>query len=196
MLVIQPHLRKKDSVPSPRIRHVVSPVPDVSHDEPMSYPPPLYTGDGGEANATLRVHTTAPDLDLAANGAAHYLATGATTGGKFGLYKWQMGADPTGPAPHFHRSITESFYVLDGEVRLYDGAQWITGTAGDFLHVPEGGIHGFRNESGAPASMLILFTPGAPREDYFETLADQARTKAMTAEDWTEFFLRHDTFWT
>jgi hypothetical protein len=44
--------------------------------------------------------------------------------------------------------------------------------------------------------MLILFTPGAPREDYFETLIDGARTKAMTQEDWTEFFLRHDTFWT
>ena len=34
---------------------------------------------------------------------------------------------------------------------------------GDFLFVPEGGIHGFRNESGAPASMLLLFAPGAPR---------------------------------
>ena len=156
--------------------------------ELMSYPPPLYTGDGGEPSATLRPRTAAPDLDLAANGAG--------TGGTFGLYRWQMGAEPTGPAPHFHRSITESFYVLDGEVRLYDGTQWVTGTAGDFLHVPEGGVHAFRNDSGAPASMLILFTPGAPREDYFETLADPERTRAMTAEDWTEFFLRHDTFWT
>jgi quercetin dioxygenase-like cupin family protein len=163
---------------------------------PMSYPPPLYTGDGGEASATLRPHTASPDLELAASGAAHYLATGAGTGGKFGLYRWEMGADPTGPAPHFHRSITESFYVLDGEVRLHDGKQWLTGVPGDFLHVPEGGVHGFRNESGAPASMLILFTPGAPREDYFETLIDAARTKAMTQDDWAEFFLRHDTFWT
>jgi quercetin dioxygenase-like cupin family protein len=162
----------------------------------MSYPAPLYTGDGGLVNATLRPHDAAPELDLASMGGAHYLATGESTGGKFGLYRWQMGADPTGPAPHFHRTITESFYVLDGEVRLYDGSQWLTGVAGDFLHVPEGGIHGFRNESGAPASMLILFTPGAPREDYFETLVDAARTSVMTQEDWTEFFLRHDTFWT
>ena len=27
--------------------------------------------------------------------------------------------------------------------------------------------------------MLLLFTPGAPREDYFETLADAARRDAM-----------------
>jgi hypothetical protein len=29
--------------------------------------------------------------------------------------------------------------------------------AGDFLHVPEGGVHGFRNDSDAAATMLILF---------------------------------------
>jgi oxalate decarboxylase/phosphoglucose isomerase-like protein (cupin superfamily) len=67
--------------------------------------------------------------------------------------------------------------------------------AGDFLYVPEGGIHAFRNESGEPASMLILFAPGAPREDYFETLADAARREAMDDEQRAEFFLRHDTYW-
>jgi hypothetical protein len=43
--------------------------------------------------------------------------------------------------------------------------------------------------------MLLLFTPGAPREDYFETLADAARRDAMDEAGWAEFFLRHDTFW-
>jgi hypothetical protein len=43
--------------------------------------------------------------------------------------------------------------------------------------------------------MLSLSTPGVPREDYFETIADAARRDAMTGEDRAEFFLRHDTFW-
>ncbi|HZB21959.1 MAG TPA: cupin domain-containing protein [Blastococcus sp.] len=159
------------------------------------YPPDRYPGTTGEVNAALRRADAPAELVLGGGGAAHYLATGATTGGAFGLYRWEMGAAPTGPGPHFHRGITESFYVLSGTVRLYDGERWLDGAAGDFLHVPEGGIHGFRNESGEPASMLLLFTPGAPREDYFETLADAARRDAMTPEDWTEFFLRHDTFW-
>jgi quercetin dioxygenase-like cupin family protein len=159
------------------------------------YPPDRYTGSSGEVNAALRGADAPAELTLGGGGAAHYLATGATTGGAFGLYRWEMGPAPTGPGPHFHRGITESFYVLSGTVRLYDGERWLDGSAGDFLHVPEGGIHGFRNESGEPASMLLLFTPGAPREDYFETLADAPRRDAMTPEDWTEFFLRHDTFW-
>ena len=37
-------------------------------------------------------------------------------------------------------------------------------------------MHGFRNESGEPASMLILFTPGAPREDYFERVRTRVGT--------------------
>ena len=67
---------------------------------------------------------------------------------------------------------------------------------GDFLFVPEGGIHAFRNESGAPATMLILFAPGAPREDYFETTARLAGGLVLTDEEKTAFYLRHDTFWT
>jgi hypothetical protein len=36
---------------------------------------------------------------------------------------------------------------------------------------------------------------GAPREDWFETLADAARRAAMDGADRAAFFFRHDTFW-
>jgi mannose-6-phosphate isomerase-like protein (cupin superfamily) len=91
--------------------------------------------------------------------------------------------------------MSESFYVLSGAVKLYDGHEWIEGHPGDFLFVPEGGIHGFRNESGAPASMLILFAPGADREDYFETLARVGKGSVMDDDERASFYLRHDTFW-
>jgi uncharacterized RmlC-like cupin family protein len=50
---------------------------------------------------------------------------------------------------------------------LFDGHNWIDATAGDFLYVPPG-LHGFRNQADEPASILMLFAPGAPREQYFE----------------------------
>jgi mannose-6-phosphate isomerase-like protein (cupin superfamily) len=162
---------------------------------PRSYPPALYTGEGGETSGWVRPVTATPELELGVGGSAHYLATGAQTGGKIRHYRWNMGPEPSGPAAHFHRTITESFFVLDGTVRVYDGTAWTDAVAGDFFHVPEGGIHAFRNESGVPASMLILFTPGAPREDYFETLRDAAKRDAMDAEAWAQFFDRHDTYW-
>jgi mannose-6-phosphate isomerase-like protein (cupin superfamily) len=157
----------------------------------LSYPEDRYHGATGEASATLRPDATPGEIQRGAL-TARYLATGASTDGQFGLYRWEMGPGRGGPDPHFHRSISESFYVLSGEVRLHDGTGWVDGHPGDFLYVPQGGVHGFRNESGEPASMLILFTPGAPREDYFERVHTVGE---MSPEDRDEFFRRHDTFW-
>jgi quercetin dioxygenase-like cupin family protein len=168
----------------------------MSHPD-LFYPPPRYEGEDGLVNATLRRTDHEPEVRYPSGGTAHYLATHASTGGQFGLYRWEMAAEPSGPEPHFHRTISESFYVLTGAVRLYDGRAWIEANPGDFLFVPEGGIHAFRNESGAPATMLILFAPGATREDYFETLARVAAgSQSLTDEERTAFFLRHDTYWT
>jgi mannose-6-phosphate isomerase-like protein (cupin superfamily) len=158
----------------------------------MSYPEPRYRGDGGEASAALRRATAAPELDQRTT-TCSYLATGETTHRMFGLYRWDFKGPRSGPDPHFHRSLSESFFILSGSVQLYDGKTWVEGSPGDYLYVPEGGVHGFRNESGEPASMLILFAPGAPREDYFERVAT---TSQLSDAERTEFYLRHDTFWT
>ena len=161
----------------------------------MSYPPPTYDGEPGLVSARLRRAGSEPEVRYKNGGTAEYLATGDSTNGRFGLYRWNMSPAKSGPDPHFHRSISESFFVISGSIKLYDGTAWIDAEPGDFLFVPEGGIHGFRNESGADASMLILFAPGAPREDYFETLARVSMGEAMTDEERTSFMLRHDTFW-
>jgi mannose-6-phosphate isomerase-like protein (cupin superfamily) len=158
----------------------------------MSYPPPVYDGANGEISATFRPVAADPDIVYPTGGTAHYLATGATTGGRFGLYRWNMSARPSGPEPHFHRTLTESFFVLEGTIRIYNGEKWIDTRPGDFVHVPEGGVHGFRNESGEPASMLILFAPGAPREGYFEGLLELAD---KSPEEKLAFYLEHDNHW-
>ena len=103
----------------------------------MSYPEARYLGDGGEASATVRLGSAAPELEGKSNRTS-YLATGATTHGMFGLYRWDFKGPRSGPDPHFHRSISESFYVLSGSIQLYDGKRWIEGTEGDFFYVPEG----------------------------------------------------------
>ncbi len=155
-----------------------------------AYPPDRYDGALGEATAAYRPQGSPPEIERPGV-SVHYLATGAGTDGQLGLYRWEM-TGPGGPGPHFHRSITESFYVLSGTIALFDGSGWVDGSPGDFLYVPQGGVHGFRNESGEPATMLILFTPGAPREDYFERVHTLS---SMSPEEREEFFVRHDTFW-
>jgi mannose-6-phosphate isomerase-like protein (cupin superfamily) len=160
----------------------------------MMYPDPRYRGEGGEVSGVFRLATTGPDLKVGASG-AHYLAKGEDTGGQFGLYRWDMAPGTPGAAPHFHRTISESFFIVSGSVGIFNGEDWIETGPGDFVYVPEGGLHGFRNASNEPASMLILFVPGAPREGYFEGLADVAAgRRQFTPEEFREFCERHDNY--
>jgi mannose-6-phosphate isomerase-like protein (cupin superfamily) len=160
----------------------------------MSYPPAHFDGSTGAVKAAFRPRDTPPDLTMP-RGFVDYLATEQSTAGEFGLYRWNMDHRVSGPDAHFHRTISESFFVLEGTVRLYDGGRWIDAVAGDFLHVPVGGIHAFRNESGASASMLLLFAPGAPREAYFEALAEMATSgRQLTEQEYIEFLASHDQY--
>ncbi len=162
----------------------------------MSYPPVRYTGAQGLAGAApFRRADAPPDLVQASAGSASYLATPSLTQGDYGLFRWDMSPQPSGPDLHFHRTMSEAFFVLTGTVLLRDGERTFEAGPGDFLYVPPGGIHGFRNESGAPASMLILFAPGAPRETYFEELLEIARDRRRLSDDeWAELYARHDQY--
>ena len=158
----------------------------------MSYPPPRHLGPG-TALATLRSGVQGPDLLFPGGGAVHHLATQTSTGGEYGLFRWDMTAEPSGPDPHFHRGMSEAFYVLQGTVALFDGSGWNDAEPGDFLYVPAGGVHGFRNRSGAPASMLMLFAPGAPREEYFAELAKIGESgRSLSEQEWAALYARHD----
>ena len=103
-------------------------VPGMSLPNPLHrpYPADAYRASSGEASAWLRRDDAEPEITYRSGGTCEYLATGDSTGGHYGLYRWTFGDAESGPDPHFHRSITESFYVLEGSVRLYDGAGWVT----------------------------------------------------------------------
>ena len=122
----------------------------------MSYPEPRYLGDTGEASASYRPNGREHELTYPSGVTVDYLAVGASTDGEFGLYRWNFGPNETGPGPHFHRTISESFYILAGTVRLYDGQRWVETGPGDFLYVRPGGIHGFKNVTGG----TITSSPG------------------------------------
>ena len=153
------------------------------------YPPQRYTKDDPEISAWLRRGTEPPDYDTFGLVQYHYLADEKATGGDYGLYRVDIGPKGGGPGPHFHRAISEAFFVLSGTIELYDGNSWIEGHPNDYLYVPPGGVHGFRNQADAATSILMLFAPGAPREHYFEGFAQLAD---LTDEERREWFIKHD----
>jgi mannose-6-phosphate isomerase-like protein (cupin superfamily) len=153
-----------------------------------------YPGDGGEVSASFRPTSDVPPLARRTS-SVRFVAPGSVTRGQFGLFEWNMKPKAGGPDPHFHRTFSESFYVMSGQVRLYDGSRWVEATAGDFIYVPMGGIHAFKNDSDATAAMQIVYATGAPREKYYEEtalIAESGRT--LTTEEWTELYARHDQY--
>jgi mannose-6-phosphate isomerase-like protein (cupin superfamily) len=147
-----------------------------------------------ESSATFIPAVDTPRLELGAT-TAHLVATGSLTEGRYGLFRWDMTADSGGASPHFHTTFSEAFYVLEGAVAVYDGTSWRDARAGDFLYVPPRGVHAFHNESGAVASMLIMFAPGAPRERYFQELVERASSdREYSDEEQRGFLARHDQF--
>jgi mannose-6-phosphate isomerase-like protein (cupin superfamily) len=168
--------------------------PQMTKGVAMSYPDARYRGDDGEVSATYRPADQEPDVAIGSAVALSYLATGASTEGHFGLYRWEARSQSAGAAPHFHKTMSESFFVVSGTVQLFNGEEWIDATAGDFVYVPEGGVHGFRNDSDESAAMLILFVPGAPREAYFEAIAERAAGRHFSDGEWDELCRRHDNY--
>ena len=156
------------------------------------YPPPRYTADEPEVSAWIRRGTGPADYEAPGGLVSyHYLANQQQTDGDYGLYRVDIAPHGGGPGPHFHRAMSEAFFVLSGTVKLYDGAGWKDGVQNDFLYVPPGGIHGFRNESDEPTSLLMLFAPGAPREHYFEGFAELGE---MSHDEIAEWFVKNDNY--
>jgi len=154
-----------------------------------------YIGDGETSAAELLLRRVdgVPSVTFGSAATARFVAPGSTTSGRYGLFRWDAPAHSGGAQPHFHRTFSEAFYILSGSMEVLSGAAWTVAGAGDYLYVPEGGIHAFRNEGDEDASMLILFAPGAPRERYFEEVAEIARRgRDLTADEWTELYARHD----
>ena len=150
--------------------------------------------DGPNTDGTFIAAGAAPTIQVGAT-TARLVAVGGQTDERYGLFRWDMSATSGGATPHYHRTFSEAFYVIDGRVGLFDGTAWREGGAGDFLYIPPGGIHAFRNESEAPVSMLILFAPAPPREAYFRELAERiASGQQYSDEDRRAFMARHDQY--
>lgn len=87
------------------------------------------------------------------------LLTGDQTSGQLAII--DMLVPPgSGPGPHAHADITETFYVLDGEVTFRSETQTYTARKGAVVTIPTGGaVHMFKNESAQTAHLLCTVTP-------------------------------------
>ncbi|MEM9016361.1 MAG: cupin domain-containing protein [Verrucomicrobiota bacterium] len=115
-----------------------------------------------------------------------FLVTGEESDGAYAI--WHATIYPGGgPPPHRHSREEEFFYLLSGEVTIYDDDRAVTAKPGTAVNLPIGSRHWFKNESDAPAEMLIMVAP-AGLEKMFEEAGerwtvDQGAPGEPTRED-------------
>lgn len=95
-----------------------------------------------------------------------FLITGEETGGA--IFMSEISVPPAGgPPPHIHHREDESFYVREGTLAIRMGDRTVSAAPGDFVHIPRGTVHSFKNTGNGHAKMLVTFTP-AGMEKFFE----------------------------
>lgn len=98
-----------------------------------------------------------------------FLVTGEESGGAY--FAMEALVPPAGgPPPHVHRREDETFYVIDGKITFRLGNRSVLAGPGDFVNVPRGVVHCFRNDGDATARMILTFTPAGIEEFFEETL--------------------------
>ena len=144
---------------------------------------------------TLTRATTAETLVSDPASIITLLADSDTTGGAITANRTRFAAGSFGAPPHFHETATEAFFVLDGKLQVLAGDEIVTLSTGDFLVVPPGMPHAFAPAEGAEADVLVLFTPGNDRFDYYRLL-DRLARKEATVQELRESSERFDNHYT
>ena len=110
-----------------------------------------------------------------------FLVTGEETGGAY--FAMEAIVEPGGgPPPHIHRNEDETFYIVEGSCDIRFGDEIIVASAGDFINIPRGHVHCFRNAGDAPMRMILTFTP-AGIEKFFEETLERAASLDQPVPD-------------
>ncbi len=84
---------------------------------------------------------------------------GARNGGDYTVIEYIAEPGDAGPVPHVHRDHEELFFVLEGAFEFILGDERRRLYAGDFVRVPPGMLHGFRNVGAERARWLGVASP-------------------------------------
>jgi quercetin dioxygenase-like cupin family protein len=94
-----------------------------------------------------------------------FLIAGEQTGGPF--FMAEVSVPPGGgPPPHIHRREEETFYLQQGSLTIQVGGETLHASAGDFVYLPHGIIHCFKNTGNVDAKFLRVVTR-AGLENFF-----------------------------
>ena len=108
-----------------------------------------------------------------------FLQTRSDTFGELLEIELELAPDGHVPGAHQHPEQTETFHVLEGQMKFRLGMKSIVAGPGETVTVPPGATHRFTNAGDGPARARVEVRPALRMEELLETsiaLAEEGRT--------------------
>jgi quercetin dioxygenase-like cupin family protein len=120
-----------------------------------------------------------------------FLVRGAESGGAYFIIE-VMTPPGGGPPPHIHHFEEESFHILQGTPTIQAAGRTFQASPGDFMHIPRGTVHTFRNDGKLDAKFLVTISPAGPAglERFFEESFYPATDRTAAPPPLTEELMR------
>jgi quercetin dioxygenase-like cupin family protein len=100
-----------------------------------------------------------------------FLQSKDDTGGSLDIFEMLVPPDARMPVPHYHETWDETIYGVAGVTTWrVDGKDFDVGP-GQTVFIKRGIVHGFRNDTKAPATCLCVLSPGVLGPAYFREMA-------------------------
>ncbi|MBO3760749.1 MULTISPECIES: cupin domain-containing protein [unclassified Ciceribacter] len=107
-----------------------------------------------------------------------FIAKAPDTSGSFSLAGCLTA--PGAGSPYHTQQDEEGFLVVEGTYEFILDGQPRTCKAGDFVHIPPGLPHMFRNTGDAPGKLVIINLPAGPHEDFFMEVGTPVEADSTT----------------
>jgi len=142
--------------------------------------------------AAIAAHATKPFFRPAGTAPAVYgpgdiyslLVTGKESNNVFFQFEATV-PEGGGPPPHVHTREDETFYVVSGNLEILLGDTMHRAKAGDFVYIPRGTVHRFKNIGSGMAVQLVTFSP-AGIEGFFHEVFPAVKDRKVAPPPITE----------
>jgi quercetin dioxygenase-like cupin family protein len=116
------------------------------------------------------------------------LATGEETSNAFFQFE-AIVPEGGGPPPHIHSREDESFYIVSGRLEIRLGDKTYQAKRGEFVYIPRGTVHSFKNIGGATAVQLVTFVPSG-MERFFREVFPEVKDRNAAPPPVTEELIK------
>jgi len=110
--------------------------------------------------------------------------TADQTGGALGLLEMDVVAG-FGNLAHAHGDEDEAFYIASGEFTFINGSSKFDAGEGDFVYIPRGTRHAFKNRGEQTGTLMVFYTPGGA-EQFFSKYGDDPDPEGNPPPEWTQ----------